>query len=205
MSRHSVDYHALTVDFRRSAARGGSGDERRGKLADFLLEHLPSLWCARYRAMPNGPVQIVELIDHGYRFLFDLGAERVVAAYGSSRYNPSTRDSSRMAGFLGQTAGLSWRERFFASHGDRYDRGHFMSHRQGGGLDINLFPQRADINQGSSALGREYRDMERHCAAAADVFCFSRPIYDDTTWVPAALDYGATYGEQLIVKRFPNK
>ena len=205
MSRHSVDYLALTARFERGAKRGGTGPERRGRLADFLLEHLPPLWCAAYRGMPNGAVQIVELTDQGYRFLFDLGAERVVAAYGGSGYNPARRNSSRMAGFLGETAGQTWRERFFATHGDRYDRGHFMSHRQGGGLDVNLFPQRADINQGSSALGREYRAMERHCAAIADTFCFSRPIYDDRTWVPAALDYGATYDAQLVVKRFPNK
>ncbi len=179
--------------------------ERGAALAAFLLEHLPDVWCDGYRRMPNGPVQIVEVSDGGYRYLFDLGAERVVAAYGSSRYNPSKRDSARMAGFLGSTAGLSWRERFFATHHDRYDRGHFMSHRQGGGLDINLFPQRADINRGKSALGSQYRAMERHCASTASTFCFSRPIYDDDSWVPAALDYGAMYGPDLTVKRFPNK
>lgn len=87
-------------------------------------------------------------------------------------------------------AKLSWRERFFRTHSQKYDRGHFMSHRQGGGLDINLFPQRADINQGHGTLGAKYRAMEKACVAAPGIFCFSRPIYDDKSCVPAELDYG---------------
>ena len=105
-----------------------------------------------------------------------------------------------------EMAGLSWRERFFRTHGQKYDRGHFMSHRQGGGLDINLFPQRADINQGHVTLGAEYRAMEKTCVANPGIFCFSRPIYDDESWVPAELDYGVVYSPQrMVIKRFPNK
>ncbi len=85
-----------------------------------------------------------------------------------------------------------------------------MSHKQGGGLDINLFPQRADINQGHGRLGASYRAMEKECVLQAKqgtpVFCFSRPIYDDESWVPAMLDYGIIYGPQHIsVATFPNK
>jgi hypothetical protein len=204
MRSHRLDYDGLAAQFQHDEMRGKIMHEQLSGFDVFLFEDLPALWCDSYRRMPNGPVQIVEVIDQGYTFLFDLGASRVVAAYGNARHNPLKRDSARMAGFLGNTAGLSWRERFFATHYDRYDRGHFMSHRQGGGLDINLFPQRADINQGRTALGQQYRAMERHCASIAGTFCFSRPIYD-RTWVPAALDYGAMYGPHLRAKRFPNK
>jgi hypothetical protein len=81
-----------------------------------------------------------------------------------------------------------------------------MSHRQGGGLDINLFPQRADVNQGRSTQGKTYRAMERACVANPGTFCFSRPIYDDQTWVPAELDYGVLYSPRTVdVRTFPNK
>lgn len=196
----------------------------------YLLDKLPDKWCGAYASMPNGAIKIVQVSDHGYEFLFDVMATRVVAAFGLSGFNPAKRDSSRMKDFLGKTtsakqmeglvkaapaaqrdrlrhlAGLSFRQRFFDTHGDKYDRGHFMSHRQGGGLDINLFPQRADINQGHGVQGAEYRSMEKSCVAHQGVFCFSRPIYIDDTWVPDELEYGVIQGPGRIdVKKFPNR
>ena len=199
-----------------------------------LLQRLPDLFCGAYAAMPGAADEIVQLTDRGYEFLFDLGAERVVAAFGVTQYNPGARDSDRMADFLGQVssntglqrianqagsaqvardrvqkAQLTWRDRFFQTYGHKYDRGHFMSHRQGGGLDINLFPQRADINQGRSRLGAEYRSMETECVAkpgVAPVFCCSRPIYNDGTWVPAELEYAVIYNpHRMVIRTFPNK
>jgi len=201
------------------------------RLETFLFDDLPRMWCDAYRGMPNNDVEIVEVTDQGYQFLFDLGAERVVAAFGRTRYNPAPRDKERMGDFLGKTtsrralnviaarapspnlvaarqsmAQLSWRDRFFQMYGHRFDRGHFMSHRQGGGLDINLFPQRADINQGRGPLGAAYRKMEETCVATP-VFSFSRPIYDDESWVPAELEYGIVFGpgRAPIVRTFPNR
>ncbi len=171
-----------------------------------LFEPLAEAWCAAYERMPHDGVNIVQLNDGSYEFLFDLVAERVVAAFGTSGYNPGRRDSSRMAGFLPRTDGMTYRERFFATHGSRYDRGHFMSHRSGGGLDINLFPQRADVNQGHSAAGRQYREMERAAVTHRNTFVFSRPIYYDRSWVPAELEYGLLYARNhLDVRLFPNK
>ncbi|HEY4848782.1 MAG TPA: hypothetical protein VIH87_13610 [Methylocella sp.] len=220
----TIDYHAHV-----SRLKDAEAFER------FCSEDLPDLWCKAYREMPNAEFEIVQVTDGGYEFLFDLGADRVVAAFGTSQFNPAKRDSERMKDFLGKTtskealntivkkapstqvagqrqqmAQLSWRERFFLTYGHKYDRGHFMSHKQGGGLDINLFPQRADINQGHGRLGAHYRAMEKECVHQAEqgapVFCFSRPIYDDESWVPAKLDYGIIYGPQRIsVATFPNK
>jgi hypothetical protein len=195
----------------------------------FLHQQLPGLCCDAYAGMSGSGDQIVQLTDHGYEFLFDLGAERVVAAFGTTQYNPGARDSARMSGFLGQVtnkaelqrmalqgedgrldkAKLTWRDRFFQTYRHRYDRGHFISHRQGGGLDINLFPQRADINQGLTPLGAEYRALETACVAKPGVdpvFCCARPIYDDGSWVPAELEYAVIYSPQrMVVRRFPNK
>ena len=47
--------------------------------------------------------------------------------------------------------------------------------------------------------------MERRCAARSCVFCFSRPVYRDQTWVPSELDYGLSdHGGELEVRTFPN-
>jgi hypothetical protein len=223
-----IGYAALVDRFKSAAGpyTGGSDTE----FFEFLAEALPDLWCQQYRGMPGGRADIVQLSDEGYIFLFDLGAERVVAAFGVSRYNAADRDSSRMGEFLGkvksksalkkiaaqapsqvvgqkqkQQAQLGWRDRFFKTYGQFYDRGHFMSHRQGGGLDINLFPQRADINQGHGRLGKRYRKMEKACVAD-QVFCFSRPVYDDDSWVPVSLEYAVCYHRnRWSVEVFPNK
>ena len=80
-----------------------------------------------------------------------------------------------------------------------------MSHRQGGGYDINLFPQLASVNQGKSPEGQVYRAMETECVRTS-LFCFSRPIYDDRSWVPAELEYGVLRtANTLDFRTFPNK
>jgi hypothetical protein len=219
----------LAIDYGALANRFLSGIGIQTDFFTFLADQLPDRWCKIYAQMPSGNGEIVSVTDEGYVFLFDLSAEHVVVAFGTSRYNPARRDSPRMGDFLGKVtsaadlrriaaavpaeigrrrqdmAQMSWRDRFFRSYGHRYDRGHFMSHRQGGGLDINLFPQLADVNQGRGADGVAYRSLERMCAAG-NVFCFSRPIYDDGSWVPAQLEYGVFHEpRRMSVRMFPNK
>jgi|GEM_PF-1258271 len=214
----SINYNRLAALYLSS-----NPEIRKADFFAFLYQQLPRLCCDAYAPTLGASDQIVQLNDSGYEFLFDLSAERVVAAFGATRYNPGKRDSARMAGFLGQgaskpplaardyldKASLTWRDRFFQTYGHKYDRGHFISHRQGGGLDINLFPQRTDINQGRTPLGAEYRAMETACVARPGVdpvFCCSRPLYDDDSWVPAELEYAVFYSPQRIASRtFPNK
>jgi hypothetical protein len=201
---------------------GNSFVDDKAAFTDFLFETLPNLWCDAYYLMPASHVEIVQFTDGGYEFLFDLGSERVVAAFGLSSRNPSRREQSRMRGFLNRTASkrrldklpteqrqlasLSWRDRFFEMHGDEYDRGHFISHLQGGGLDVNLFPQLTRINRGRDADGAAYRAMEKACVAYPGSFCFSRPIYDDMAWVPFELEYGVLRSpHEIEVRIFPNK
>jgi hypothetical protein len=236
VAEHRPDNRAHdAINYNRLAARFFSSNpavQEAGFFA-FLYQELPRLCCDAYAQMSSAGDQIVQLNDQGYEFLFDVGAERVVAAFGITRYNPGNRDSARMADFLGQAtstdlqriiqlagsaqkardrleqAQLTWRDRFFQTYGHHYDRGHFISHRQGGGLDINLFPQLADINRGRTPLGAEYRSMEKACVARPGVdpvFCCSRPIYNDDSWVPTALEYAVIYSAQRIDSRtFPNR
>jgi hypothetical protein len=226
-----INYSQLAVEFERDVASGLSPTQRQERFHALLLARLPDLWCGAYSGMPRAGGEIVVVTDHGFRFLFDLGAERVVAAYGLSREAESRRDSSRMRGYLPKVrskrglaglaasapdpdtaarrrrlAGLSYRARFFETQGDSYDRGHFLSHAQGGGLDINLFPQLTRVNQSRSDHGRRYRAMESICVATPGLFCFSRPIYDDDSWVPFELEYGLWYSPaHLDSEIFPNK
>lgn len=230
MGKAAIDYHTLVADFQKKSRRADTTATSKRAFDDFLLAKLPDLWCDAYARMPGKRLDIVQVTDE-YEFLFDLGCDRVVAAFGLTRYNPAPRDAERMSEFLGGTtsktklsqleksapskaeakrrrhlAGLSFRERFFLTHGDRYDRGHFMSHRQGGGTDINLFPQLANVNQGKSVEGKVYRAMEKACVAHQGIFCFSRPIYTDDTWVPSELEYGVFHApDNLEFRTFPNR
>lgn len=229
MARALIDYEPIVDRFLERLSHRKEG-ERLDAYHQFLFDELPHWWCESYEMMSDDSTEIVEFADHGVRFLFDLVADRVVVAFGLSEPTQAPRDAARMSGFLGKVkvrprsgagsdsdtsssedrarrelAGMTFRDRCFLLHGDLYDRGHFISHGQGGGLDVNLFPQRADINQGRSALGRTYRAMERRCASQAGIFCFSRPIYSDRSWVPAQLEYGLVEGLQLPeVRVFPN-
>lgn len=129
--------------------------------------------------------------DRGFNFLFDLTLakydkndparpdDRVVAAYGLSRPAEGKRDTSRIRGFgpIGRASGAT-------------DKGHLMAHSMGGSLDINVFPQRPEVNRGRTAEGKRYRAMERYAAKHPGTFVFSRLIYGDNTWVPRALEYG---------------
>jgi len=155
---------------------------------------------------------ILHFEDHGFEYLFDLSSplskqggvqrsatpdDRVVVVYGRSQGSKGKRDASRMRGFLG--GGLKIDEK------GSMDKGHFVGHGLGGGLDVNLFPQKTDVNRYWSESGKVYGKMERYCRDHLDTFFFSRPIYSDETWVPSALEYGILLeADDLWVERFPN-
>lgn len=143
-------------------------------------------WCAEYRNASDS-AEIVEVVLVPGVFLFDLIAERVVLAYAISSAPEHARDASRMRGF--PDVGIGFRH-VTGDAADRADRGHFLCHAAGGGLDMNLFPQRRELNRGWSEEGKRFRRMERHVASHGGIFYFHRPMYDDATWVPARLEYG---------------
>ena len=143
-------------------------------------------WCRAYRDLTPGANIIETKIDTAV-FLFDLTAERVVLAYALSAAPLLKRDTGRMRRFPDVNIGIK------ADLGDAAfvaDRGHFLGHAAGGVLDINLFPHRRELNRGWTSEGKAFRSMEKHVAAHPGLFFFHRPIYDDTTWIPCALEYG---------------
>ena len=113
------------------------------------------------------------------------------------------RDANRMRGFPDVNIGVR------AALGDKAflaDRGHFLGHASGGILDINLFPQRRELNRGWSEEGKRFRAMERHVADHPGTFFYHRPLYDDETWVPDRLEYGVLVDDRTWwVEQFRNK
>ena len=184
----------------------------------FLSSKLPDFWCSEYQNMmftndrPYSPdeLDIVSITLDRLTYSYDMGdaydkgnpddprvESRVVAVYGNSQPPRSKRYTSRMRGWLGPTN--QFRD-------GKYDKGHFVAHMSGGGLGINLFYQRRDINRGWSKRGKVYRQMERYCAENLGTFCFSRPLYNDRTWHPCAIEYGILLpNNELWVEWFNNQ
>jgi hypothetical protein len=169
-----VDYERGLLDLR---------EESYGRIVAVILDEMPHAWHARYKLMCTGPTNVLRLSAGGYEYLFDYTTElgvdredRLVVAFGRSRRAGSSRDASRIRGFPGSD--------------DRGDRGHFLAHAAGGGLDINLFHQEPRLNRGWSPEGKEYRRMEEYIAKHDGTLCFSRPIYEDDTARPAELEFG---------------
>jgi len=136
-------------------------------------------------------------------FVYDHSFDRVILAYAVAVEQLMARDASRMRGF--PDVNISVRkvlgERAFPA-----DRGHFLGHASGGAMDINLFPQRRDLNRGWSPEGKQFRKMERYVADHRGVFFYHRPLYDDDTWIPKALEYGILVDETTWwVETFQNK
>ncbi len=120
-------------------------------------------------------------------YLFDQTLERVLLAYGISDQQLEARDKNRMGRFPDVNVGVKTTlgDRAFAA-----DRGHFLGHASGGTLDINLFPQRRELNRGWSNEGKVFRKMERFAASNFGTFVYHRATYNDETWIPNVLEYG---------------
>jgi len=192
--------------------RSSAGDLSINDLIPFLSLELPSLWIEEYREMTPRPAQIVEARFEGFRYLFDYysmfdadggrvaygrsGEDRLVAVFGVSAAPRSSRDRSRMRGWCGATE---------KSFGSAWDKGHFIAHSIGGGLAINVFQQRRDVNRGWSVAGKLYRSMETYCSTNPGTFCFSRPFYEDLSGCPSALEFGLLREDgSLWVEHFTN-
>jgi hypothetical protein len=128
----------------------------------------------------------------------DTGSVRTAGVFGASGIATKPRDKERMAGLYGPT------EKTF---GKGYDKGHYISRAIGGDDNFenaNLFPQLRHINRGTSDLGKLYRNIERHCASTVGTLFFSRPIYENLSWRPKALEVGTWRDGEFEVCVFPN-
>ena len=180
-------------------------------IIEILSMKLPDEWCEKYREMTPTVTNILQFNDGGFEYLFDFSSEivaqgivsedqavgdRVVAVFGISHPRHVKRDKKRMEGFLGPSSKV---------FGINYDKGHFIGHAIGGSLDVNLFPQRRDINQGLSARGKVFRSMEEYCLENPGTFCFHRPIYCDRSWHPCMMEFGLLTKEgRFWIEKFEN-
>lgn len=172
----------------------------------FVRGSLVDRWMADYRRMSGWPPRVLEIAQDDLTYLFDAaptlveqrrgqGDDRLVAVWGCSHAAARARDGARMAGFLPGRARWSAAKR---------DRGHFVAHAAGGGMDLNLFPQAAGLNRGSTAQGRRWRELERYAARHPGTPLFVRPIYDGASWVTAELDFAVLTETGLRYDRFAN-
>ena len=143
-------------------------------------------WCGEYSSKWSEAVLTEINLDFAV-FLFDHASERVTLAYAVSVEQLHPRDAARMRGFPNVNASI---RKVLGHRAFPADRGHYLGHASGGALDINLFPQRRDLNRGWSQEGKRFRKMERHVADHPGAFFYHRPIYEDETWIPSEMEYG---------------
>jgi hypothetical protein len=201
-SAYKIDYASLL-----SAAQSESATN----LSLFLQQQLPLKWRDVYAATMPRPTNIARFRLRTFEYICDLYSEmeilgevpfdqtiedRVIAVLGTSAREEERRDSSRIRRWVGPTDELL---------GAYRDKGHFMAHCIGGGLDVNLFSQERRLNRGWSPQGKTYRQMETYCYEQPGTFCFSRPIYVDGSSVPRWLEFGLLKADQTLwVEIFEN-
>lgn len=178
-----------------------------------ILDELPYTWEMHYLRMTSRSTFIVTIEYNGFVYWYDHYVhhemhgttvisdtieDRVIGVIGKSVPSPRTKKTaSWLKGLIGGTE-KRW--------GPQFDKGHFIAHSLGGGTQLNIFPQRRDLNRGRSAAGRLFIEMEKYCRVHAGTLCFHRPIYLDEGARPAALDFGLLTQEgKLWVQRFDNR
>jgi hypothetical protein len=129
------------------------------RLSNEVVPLLVELWLNDYATTP-GDTEIVETTVDGFTYLFDIQAERLIAAWGIAGGRAAgKRDRSRMAGHP-------------RSSDEPYHRGHAIAHALGGGTDINLVPQLASVNLGP------FRQLEREALKTPGALYFTYWIYN---------------------------
>jgi hypothetical protein len=145
------------------------------------------------RAFPDADLS--QFSSDGVAFWFDsvgidgVGREpRTVSGCGRVPEQVTARDATRQRGYP-----LAPR---LAAAG--YERGHLVARAAGGGLDVNLFAQAWQVNQGRSAEGREFRRLERLAAAHPGAVVMTRLIYTDDTAVPTSVHLLVVLGDDHV-------
>lgn len=123
-----------------------------------IIPYCVDEWLNHYELAESGG-QVVEVNVQGFSYLFDLGPDRLIAAWGISQGRfGGDRDKSRMQGHPLGASNL-------------YHRGHAIPHRMGGGTDINLTAQLGSINIGP------FRDLEKRAVATPGSLYFTYWLY----------------------------
>jgi hypothetical protein len=171
----------------------------------FVRTELVERWLEYYDAMTPWAAEVMEIPLGSLTYLFDgapsmsgagSGDDRVVAVWGHSVAAEASREKGRQAGFI--PVPEKW------SHVGM-DRGHFVAHAAGGGMDMNFFPQAKGLNRGTTERGKVWKAIERQIIEHPGTPLFVRPLYDDGTWVPVLIEYGVLSDAQLWRERFENR
>lgn len=177
----------------------------------FFVDHIVDLWIDLYIDRVGYYGSITLQYYHQYAYIFndttiqldngmgEYGQPRVLGVFGISHTGVQIKNRKIMRNHPNASIVTS------GINGVKYDNGHFMSHLSGGSIDLNLFPQRRDVNRGWGEWGR-FRKMEKYIAQNPGTFAFIRPIYDDLTIVPSDLEFGF-YDQDLNCRfeLFPNR
>jgi hypothetical protein len=192
--------YAIDYEFLSSSARAEGG----GNIALFLQEHLPLAWRDAYMKSVARETNLVRFRFRSFEYICDLYSQLELT--GDVPYDQTVED--RVVAVLGtsgraaqerETLGIrDWAESGNELIGTERDRGHLMAHCIGGGLDFNVFSQKRHLNRGWSSQGKIYRQMETYCCAQPGTFCFSRPIYTDSSRVPRWLEFGVLRTDQTL-------
>jgi hypothetical protein len=132
-----------------------------GDAGDALLATVTPYLVDEWLAEPDEDYSddVVETSVSGFSYLFDVGYERLIAAWGISRgRHTEKRDAARMAGHP-------------HSAGKLYHRGHAIPHTLGGPTDLNLVPQLGRINIGP------FRPLEKQAVATPGSLYFTHWLY----------------------------
>jgi len=155
-----------------------------------LRNHLPFKWRDLYVAAIFRPTNIVRFSCGTFEYIFDLYSEletvgevpydqtvedRLVAVHGISARPEQPRDGIRMRAWLGQTGELL---------GATRDKGHFIAHCIGGGLDVNVFSQDRKLNprvvtsgENLSSNGEVLPRPSRHILLLAPNLTATPPVF----------------------------
>jgi hypothetical protein len=178
-------------------------------VSQVLRRELFWLWYDAYLEMSNRIAEPITYTAGSYEYLIDSHDmpmpqnppsdyctvdARLIAVIGQSTPQTHKRDDGRLRGLT-----LSSN----ATHSGSWDRGHFIGHSIGGAVDgneANVFLQLRSINRG------RYRMMEAYCFRNPGVTLFSRPIYNDTTAHPFAIEFGIFKSDnELWIEHMPNR
>jgi len=141
------------------ASAGGPAPDYDAEVVPYLVD----VWLDEYAAVGGRDADVVQVSTGGFDYLFDVEAERLIAAWGVSQgKHTGARPAARMAGHP-------------LSGGARYHRGHAIPHTLGGGTDINLVPQLGSVNVGA------FRPLEIQAVRTPGVFYFTHWSYADAT------------------------
>ena len=159
-------------------------DQLHKKIIPYCIDQ----WLNHYDLAETGG-EVVEVSSQGFFYLFDLGPDRLIAAWGVSQGRVGAdRDKSRMQGYpLGASTS--------------YHRGHAIPHRLGSGTDINLAAQLGSVNIGP------FRALEKRAVSTPGSLYFTYWMYwaDSRRQVASKIQQGlVSYGTPPDIGVFNN-